>query len=221
MRIKININIKIGRVVKYLALADLLLFGGWGLIQPIFAIFIIEEVTGATVVTVGALAAIYWILKSVLQLPIAKLLDKTPGEKDDFYALVSGLFLASIAAFLFVLANQVWQLYVIQAVYSVAMALYTASWPALFSRHLDKDEVSFDWALDSSAVGLAAGFGGLLGGVIAKTFGFEAVFVLVALFSAASAMVLLWVPDLVLPKTHKETAVPPEIKGKPPTAIGH
>lgn len=221
MRIKIHLDIKIGRVVKYLALVDLIFFGGWGLIQPIFAVFIVEEVAGATIVTAGMLAAVYWLLKSILQLPMARLLDKTPGEKDDFYALISGLFLASIAAFLFVLVDQIWQLFAVQILYAVAIALYVASYPALFSRHLDKDEVSFDWALDSSAVGLAAGAGGLLGGVIANAFGFEAVFVLVALFSAASAMVLLLVPDLVLPKGEKQADVPPEIKAKPLTPMGH
>jgi len=82
-------------------------------------------------------------------------------------------------------------------------------------RGLDGDTVSFDWALDSSAVGISAGLAGFFGGVIAGAFGFEAVFVMVALFSAASAMVLLLVPDLVLPKPKDTDAeVPPSIKSR-------
>ncbi|MDO8664932.1 MAG: MFS transporter [Candidatus Liptonbacteria bacterium] len=221
MRIKLDINIKIGRIVKYLILVNLLFFAGWGLIEPIFAVFIVDNVAGATVVTVGIFAAIYWILKSVLQLPIARYLDKTPGEKDDFYALIFGLFLASISAFMFVLVHETWQLYAVQVLHSLAIALYIASWPALFSRHLDQDKVSFDWALDSSAIGLSAGFGGFFGGVIAQAFGFETVFLLVAFFSAASAMFLLLVPDLVFPKIKKEAEVPPTVKIRPPSAMGH
>ncbi|MEK9180409.1 MAG: MFS transporter [Patescibacteria group bacterium] len=220
MKIKFDINIKVGRVVQYLILVDFVFFAGWGLIQPIFAVFIVENIFGATVVTVGIFAAIYWILKSVLQLPIARYLDRTPGEKDDFYALVSGLFLASFSAFMFVLVDRVWQLYAVEIIHAFAIALYVASWPGLFSRHLDKDKVSFDWALDSSAVGLSAGLGGLFGGIIAKEFGFDAVFVLVSFFSAASALILLLVPDLVLPKTQKKAAVPPKAVHRPPV-VGH
>lgn len=221
MRIKIDLNIKIGRVVKYLILVDLVFFAGWGLIQPIFAVFVVEDIAGATVVTAGAVAAIFWFIRSILQLPIAKYLDRTPGEKDDFYALIAGFFLASISAFLFVLVGEVWQLYLVQVIHAIALSLYTASRPAIFSRHLDQDRVSFDWALDSSALGISAGIGGLLGGMIAGAFGFEAVFVLVAILSAASAMILLLVPDIILPKTRKGADVPPEAIRRPPTPIGH
>lgn len=219
MRIKIDINLKVGRVVKYFIVCDLIFWGGWGLVQPIFAVFVLENIAGATVVTVGTLAAIFWTVKSILQIPLARYLDKIPGEKDDFYALISGLFLASISAFLFVLAKEVWQLYLIEVIHSFSLALYVVSWTPIFSRHLDGEKVSFDWALDSSAVGICAGLAGLSGGVIAKLFGFEAVFVLVALFSAASAMVLLLVPDLILPKGEKRSTVPPAAKSRLP--MGH
>lgn len=215
MRIKIDINVKVGRIIKYFIICDLIFWGGWGIVQPIFAVFILEEIAGATVVTVGTLAAIFWITKSVIQLPLAKYLDKTPGEKDDFYVLVSGFFLASISAFLFMLAKEVWHLYIIEALHSFALALYVVSWTPMFSRHLDNDGVSFDWALDSSAVGISTGLAGFIGGVIAKNFGFEAVFIAVALLSAASAMVLLSVPDLVLPKPKRaESEIPPSIKSR-------
>lgn len=218
MRIKFDININVGRVVKYFIICDLIFWGGWGIVQPIFAVFVLENIAGATVVTVGTLAAIFWTVKSVLQIPLARYLDRTAGEKDDFYALILGLFLASISAFLFVLVKEVWQLYLVEVLHSTALALYAVSWTPIFSRHLDGDKVSFDWALDSSAVGIFAGLAGLLGGIVAKFFGFEAVFVLVALFSAASAFVLLLVPDLVLPKPIKKEGVdvPPAVKSRLP-----
>lgn len=220
MRIKLDINIKVGRVIKFFIISDLIFFGGWGLVQPIFAVFILENIAGATVVTVGTLAAIFWIVKSLLQLPLARYLDRTPGEKDDFYALVSGLFLASISAFLFVLAKEVWHLYIIEALHSVALALYVVAWSPIFSRHLDGGKVSFDWALDSSAVGISSGVAGFVGGIVASAFGFEAVFVMVALLSAASAMILLLVPDLVLPQLKQaEAKVTPSAKSRSQATI--
>jgi len=200
MRIRININVKVSRLVKYFVLCDLSLLAGWGLIEPVFSIFIIERVVGATLVTVGGAAAIYWLLRSVLQLPLANRLDRTPGEKDDFYALILGLFIASFSAVLFAFVTQVWQLYLVQALHAVGFALYAASWPAIFSRHLDKDRVSFDWALDSTGVGISSGISGFLGGVIANWFGFNAVFILASLFSVLAAVILILAPELILPK---------------------
>jgi MFS family permease len=200
MRVRININIKVGRIVKYFVLCDLALLAGWGLIEPVFSIFIIQRVVGATLITVGGSAAIYWLLKSILQLPLANYLDRTPGEKDDFNALILGLFIASFSATLFASVTQIWQLYVVQIFHAVGFALYASAWPAIFSRHLDKDRVSFDWALDSTAAGISAGVSGFLGGVIASWLGFNAVFILAGLFSALSAVILILAPELILPK---------------------
>ncbi len=200
MRIKINVNIKVGRVVKYFILADLALLAGWGLVQPIFSIYILERVQGATLVTIGMAAAVYWILKSSLQLPVANYLDKTQGEADDFRALIVSLFIGSAAAFSFIAIREPWHLFLVEMVHAVAFALYVPAWSAIFSRHLDKDRVSFDWSLDSTVAGIAAGVSGFLGGVIAGWLGFSGVFILAGILSMASAFVLLMIPELVLPR---------------------
>src|SRR5271154_2466402 len=138
MKIRVNIDIKVGRLVKYFVISDFFLLAGWGFIDPIFAVFIVEKIAGGTLITVGIAAAIYWILKSVLQIPIAKYLDRNPGEKDDFFALVCGLLLAGVSAMAFALVHTTEELYFVQAIHALAFALYAAAWPAIFSRHLDK-----------------------------------------------------------------------------------
>ncbi|MBU6500418.1 MAG: MFS transporter [Patescibacteria group bacterium] len=210
MKIRISLDIKVGRLVKYFILSDLTLLAGWGLIEPVFSIFIIQNIAGATLITVGASAAIYWLLKSLLQLPLANYLDKTPGEKDDFYALIFGLLLAAFSAISFALVKEIWQLYLVQIIHAIGFALYAASWPAIFSRHLDKDRISFDWALDSTAAGVSAGVSGFVGGIIANSWGFPAVFIFAGIFSALSAVLLIMAPDLILPKqtTPLATVIP-------------
>ncbi|MBI3589223.1 MAG: MFS transporter [Candidatus Liptonbacteria bacterium] len=200
MKIKINIDLKVGRVVKYFILADLALLAGWGLVQPVFSIYILDKVEGTTLVTLGMAAAIYWILKSILQLPVANYLDKTDEESDDFRALIISLFIGALAAFSFILVRQIWHLYVVEVIHAIAFALYVPAWSAIFSRHVDKNRVSFDWSLDSTVAGISAGVSGFLGGVIAKTLGFSGVFVLAGAFSLVSAFILLMAPELILPK---------------------
>jgi MFS family permease len=200
MKIRVNINVKVGRLVKYFILSDFFLLAGWGFIDPVFSVFIIQHVEGATLITVGIAAAIYWVLRSLVQIPIANYIDKTPGEKDDFMALIGGILLVGISVIAMSWVTEIWQLYLVHAVQAVAFAMYFAAWPTIFSRHLDKNRISFDWSLDSAATGVASGITGLLSGIIAESMGFTAVFVIGGLLSFVAAFVLIATPDLILPK---------------------
>lgn len=217
MKIKINIDIKVGRIVKYFVLCDLFLLLGWGFIDPVFSVFIVERIAGATLITVGIAAAVYWILKSILQLPIANYLDRRVGEKDDFVALVGGLLLAGFSALAFSWVTTAWQLYLVQVVHAVGFAFYVPAWSSIFSRHLDRERISFDWSLDSAAVGIASGVSALLSGVIASVWGFLAVFILGGVFSLAAAFMLMIVPDLIIPKPSRTE---PILKDHTPANLG-
>jgi MFS family permease len=206
MKIRINIDIKAGRLVKFFVISDFFLLAGWGFIDPVFSVFVVEKIVGGTLITVGITAGIYWFVKSILQIPIANYLDKTSGEKDDFVVLVGGLLLAGISAMAFCLVRTTSELYLVQAIHAVAFACYSASWPAIFSRHLDKDRFAFDWSLDSVTVGVAAGITGLVGGIVAEKFGYTAVFLSAGILSFIAAFVLIAAPDLILPKPNRELA---------------
>ena len=45
------------------------------------------RIEGGSATVAGFAAAIYWIVKSIFQLPISRWLDKTDGENDEFWAL--------------------------------------------------------------------------------------------------------------------------------------
>src|SRR3989344_950957 len=201
MIIKFNsykLELGINRVVRYFILADLTFLAGWGLVDPILAIFVVNKIAGATLVTVGILAAIYWIVKSAIQIPIALYLDRNQGEKDDFYAIIIGLLIASLSLFSFMAASKVRHLYLIQLIKAIAFGLYVPAWAAITSRHLDKDKVAFEWAVSSTAVGLSMGLAGLISGWLAS-YGFNLVFLFGGFLALASALILLLAPDLILP----------------------
>lgn len=197
---KLNLN----RIVRYFIFADLTVLAGWGLVDPVFAIFVVNNIKGATLVTLGIMAAIYWVVKSVIQIPIALFLDKTDGEKDDFYALIIGLLVASLTLFSFMAATKVYHLYIIQLIKAIAFGLYVPAWSAIMSRHLDKDRVAFEWALDSTSVGISLGLAGLAGSWLSK-FGFNLVFLFGGFLCLVSALILILAPDLILPPKKSET----------------
>ncbi|PIR44285.1 hypothetical protein COV23_00610 [Candidatus Wolfebacteria bacterium CG10_big_fil_rev_8_21_14_0_10_31_9] len=216
MYIKINLNLnqfKINRVVKYFILSDLFLISGWGLINPIFAIFVIQNIPGTSAFIIGALAFVYWVSKAVVQMPMAILLDRKEGEKDDFHALIFALMLSGFAAMAFVAVKSVFWLFVIQIIHGIAQGFYTPSWSAIFSRHLDKEKYAFDWSLDSTTIGVAAAVSALIGGAIVSVAGFPAVFFMAGILSFSSAFLLILVPNLIIPKAMPEV---PFMREHPP-----
>lgn len=195
---------KVGTVVKYFILADLALLAGWGLIEPVFAVFILNRIQGATLITLGISAAVYWITKSIMQIPIAIFLDKTSGERDDFIFLVSGLILAGLTAISFLFITRPWQLFLVQLLHALAFAFYVPAWSGIFSRHLDKNHQSLDFTLDSAVIGIASGITGLLSGILVTWFGYTTIFIIAGIFCFVSSIVVFSTPQVVFPhRTHR------------------
>jgi MFS family permease len=184
-------NFRINRIVKYLILSDLVFYTGWGLISPIFAIFIVEKIVGGNAFVAGLSSAIYFILMSLLRIPFGIFLDSRPGEKDDYCFLTLGLFIAALVPFGFIFSKFPWHIYLLQAIHALGMAMSLAAWPAIFTRHIDKGKESTEWGLDATSIGLGAGISGAIGGWLVTKFGFEPVFVLVGIFGLIGTALLL------------------------------
>ncbi|MDD5547889.1 MAG: MFS transporter [Candidatus Pacebacteria bacterium] len=202
---KLNFKIfpSVNKVIRFFIIGDLFLWSGWGFVDPLFAIYVTKDIVGSSLLSLGYLAAIYWLTKSIAQVPISLFLDKTDGEKDDFYALIFGLLISGMAAFSFIAAKTITAIYIIQFVKAIGFAMYLPAWSAIFTRHLDKEHSAFEWAVSSSSVGLGIGAAGLLGSVIANHSGIEVIFLITGLMAIFSASLLLMVPNLILPKKTK------------------
>ncbi len=198
----------INKVVKVMVFSDLVLSSGWGLIGPILAIYIVGNIQGGNVKVAGIAMGVYWLGKSILQMPIAHYLDENHGEKDDYYALVVGTFLASLVPIGFIFAALPWHIYILQGVHALGMAMAIPSWSAIFTRHIEKEKEAFCWSLDSSSIGFGAGVAAILGGAIAEIFGFIPLFVGVSVLGITAASLLLLIKKQLLPKVPKNRVFP-------------
>jgi len=192
------------KVIRYLVLSDLVFWSGMGLFSPIFAVFISEKIEGGNLAVVGVASSIYWILKSLLRIPIGILLDSRKGEEDDFWFLFFGLILASLVPFGYLMAKKPSHIYFLQTLLAVAMAMAFSGWTAIFSRHIDKGKEATEWGIDATFVGLGIGICGALGGLIANSFGFEVVFILAGIFGILSAILLFGILKAISPRSLKK-----------------
>lgn len=178
------------RIVKYLVLSDLIFWSGWGLISPIFAVFINENIEGGNTIVIGFAASIYWILKSILMIPIGMFLDKRPGEEDDYLFLTGGLWIAALAPLGFIFARLPLHIYLLEALHAIGMAMSLSAWSAIFTRHIDKGKEATEWGLDATSVGIGTGISGAIGGLAVTQFGFEPVFIFVSILGVIGTLLL-------------------------------
>jgi len=192
----------INKVIRILIASDFLLQSGWGLIGPIFAIFLTEQIEGGTIATVGFAAAAYWLTKSIVQPFIAHAFDKKRGEKDDFFFMVTGIYVANLIPLGYLFSTQVWQILLLEFIRGLAMACFVPTWYAIFTRHIDRGWEAFSWSIDSTTVGFAAGFSAAFGGILATILGFKILFVLVSFFGLLASSVLLLIRNHIFSKDH-------------------
>jgi MFS family permease len=185
-------NLKINRIVKYLILSDLIFYTGWGLIGPVFAIFIVDKIEGGNAFVAGLASGIYLIFLSLLRVPIGMFLDARPSEKDDYWFLTIGLFVAALVPFGFIFSKFPWHLYLLQVFHAIGMAMTLSAWPAIFTKHIDKGKESTEWGLDATSVGLGGGISGIIGGWAVIKFGFNPVFLAVGIIGLIGTALLLF-----------------------------
>ncbi len=204
--------ISINRVIKILISSDFLLQSGWGLIGPIFAIFLTKQIQGGDLKMVGFVAATYWIAKSIIQPFIAHRLDRNHGEKDDFIFLVGGMYVANLIPLGYIFSTQPWHIFTLELIRGIAMACVVPTWSGIFTRHINKGREAFSWSLESTGIGFAAGLAGAIGASLASIFGFKIVFVLVSIFGLMSSSLLILIRHQIFIKDHFAPRVPPSEK---------
>lgn len=202
MRLRIPV---INKVIAIIIASDFMVTTGSALLSPIFALFITQDVTGGSVKAVGFAIAIYWITKSVLQLPIARYLDRNHGEVDDYYFMIFGLVAdAMVLSGYYFFASTVWHVYLLQGLLGIADAFMLPPFYAIFTRHIDRGSEGFEWSIRSSfSFGGGAALGGALGGILLGLLGFRNVFLIAAMFNLLSVAVLLFMRPYIMPKTPK------------------
>ena len=194
--------VRVSGVIPIILMGSFLLEIGLAMLSPIFAIFVSNDIENGSVEVVGFSLALFWITKSLLQLPIARYVDKNHGEIDDYYFLVSGMIASSFTLFGFSLAAEVWQVYVLHILLGASTAMFVPPFYAMFTRHIDKGNESFEWSLYSSfALGGGSALGGALGGIFVGAFWFRNVFVIASIFNFAAAIVLLLMKPYIIPKS--------------------
>ncbi len=184
---------RVNRVVRTLILSDFLINSGFSVFAPIFAVFVTRQIVDGSLQAIGFAAGLTQFFKVILQIPIAKYLDRNHGEYDDFISLLMGTILTTMVPFLYFFATNMIHIYFIQALYGISLALAVPPWAAIFTRHIDKSQENIEWSLESISIGISGATAAALGGWYAQHFGFHYLFLIGGVVAMGGAIVQLFV----------------------------
>jgi len=176
-------NSKINKIILYLIYSDILLISSWGLISPIIAVFFTDHIPNGDIVTTGIASTIFFVTRSILQIPIAKYIDSIKGEQDNYKATLLGTFIVAIIPFFYMMISSVPQLYLIQIIYGIGSAISTTGWLTIFTKHLDKDREGLEWSFYNTTTDLGSALTASIGGFLAYKVGFTNLFFVVGVIN--------------------------------------
>ena len=178
------------KTIVLLIISDIFVLTGFGLMQPILAIFIKENLVGGTIFAAGTASMIFMVTKSIVQLPLSKIVDRSKrGFRRKF--VVIGTLLLSTVPFIYIFSNHVNFIYLAQIIEGFGSGLAYPSWVGIWSRSSDINQRSFHWSLYSTLTGIGTGAAALIGAAIAELFGFVYTFLLVGIMSLFGCFILL------------------------------
>ena len=174
--------------MKLLMLSDIFVLTGFGLIQPILAIYINDGVTGGTMLSAGLASALFLFTKSMVQLPFGHYVDRQPGKTK---WLILGTLLMAVVPVIYVSAQSIYHIYLAEFIYGLGSGLAYPTWLGLWSTNLEKGQESFQWSVYSTSTGLGTAATGATGAAVASLAGFSATFFLAGLLCFLGCLALL------------------------------
>ncbi len=183
----------LNRPLKILLATNSLVSIALAMIVPIWAIFV--ERIGGNIIETGLATGLLAVTAGIVVLVSGKFSD---GFKQSElivsvgYALLGGVFI------FYIFVSEIWMLVIAQIMAGIAVAIWDPAFDAVYSKHLKKDAVARQWGVWEAMNYFSQAGGATMGAIIAASFGFDALFGVMAAMCLGSAIYILRLPRQVL-----------------------
>ncbi len=183
----------LNKALKILALTNAIVLIAGGMIGPIYALFV-EEI-GGDLLSAGFAGGVFALAAGITTLMAGKYADKI---KENELMIVFGYFLMGIGFLLYMFVKSIWSLFLVQALIGFSEAIYAPVFDAIYSKHLDKNKAGRAWGVYESINYFSLAAGAVIGGLVGKQFGFNILFIIMAMLCFWSAIYIYFLPRKVL-----------------------
>lgn len=179
--------------IKILITISTLLTFLTGLFAPFYALFV--EKLGGGIEVAGASWAVFSIVSGLMIL-LFRPWASTIQQKRRI--MIGGMFLRSFTFVFFIFIDSFLELILVQVLVGISIALVNPSYDALFTKHTSEEQAISDWGGWEGMTSIATGLASITGGYLIKFFGYEAVFIPMAVISFCAALYLQFLPKEIL-----------------------
>mgnify|MGYP001950983168 CR=1 FL=1 len=184
---------RVNRAIKILLLADGLTLVAGAMLGPIYALFV--EKIGGDLLDASLTGMIFALVGGFTVLIAGRYSDRLKQPK---HLIITGYALSALGFFGYLFVGSIWQLLVIQIILGFGEAIRSPAYDGIYSRHLDKKKEATEWGAWESTYYFTSAFGAVVGGYLASEFGFDYIFVIMAVLSFAAAAYIYSLPRKLL-----------------------
>lgn len=179
--------------LRALIISDLFIMSSFGLVQPIFSIYILNQIAGATIAAAGMAITIQMFTKALLQIIVGKWTDNEKGNCRELYAMLAGSLLISAVPLGYLICKDITDLYIIQVLYGLGQALAYPSWKVLFNRYINQDKAGYEFSIYDTVIGFGVAAAAAIGGYFAEIYSFTPLFIAVSILSFLGTLFLTYI----------------------------
>ena len=173
----------LNKPLKILLITNAVILFAGAMLGPIYALFI--EDIGGDLMDTSIAGGIFSLAAGVTTLVSSKYSDKI---KENELIVVLGYIIVGVGFLSYLWASSVIYLFIIQALIGFGEAIYSPAFDAIYSKHLDKDRSGMQWGAWESMNYFTLAVGSFVGGILVSLFGFNFLFVIMALMCFLSAI---------------------------------
>ena len=184
------------KLLHALIASDLMAFGAYGLLLPIFALFLMDHIPGMTLQGVALAEALYLISKALFTQVFVSFSQQGQHKRNTWLLFVGYIVIAGVPL-AYAWSTNFIQIVVAQIILGFGAGVSAPAWAYFFTASTEqKNQSSLRLAYDTVTT-LALAFAAVAGGFIAYQYGYQNLFYSMSLLAAIGALISLF----VLPKT--------------------
>ncbi|MBN2087807.1 MFS transporter [Candidatus Peregrinibacteria bacterium] len=178
-------NFLFNKALRILLITNALILISAAMLGPIYAIFV--EKVGGDLLDASIAGGLFALTGGLATLLSGKMSDKVRHSE---FIIILGYAFMGTGFFLYQYVNTVEFLFVIQMIIGLGQATYSPAFDKLYSMHLDNGKGGTEWGAWESMYYFTTAAGAFVGGLIVTKFGFNAIFVIMAMLCYLSASYL-------------------------------
>ncbi len=172
----------LNKALRILLVTNGMILMAGAMLGPIYALFV--EKVGGDLMDASIAGGIYAFTAGAVTLASGKYSDRV---KENELIVVLGYLIIGLGFILYIFVDSIIFLFVVQIIIGLGEAIYSPAFDAVYSKHLDGDRSGTQWGMWESMNYFTAAAGSFAGGAVVTIFGFEALFIIMAVMAFWSA----------------------------------